>query len=304
MQSKANFYLCRIATIAVGIILLLPQSSMAQEQWTVLPPTPKLPRAAQSGYAAVNGIQMWYAEFGEGSPVLLLHGGLANSDYFGYMVPFLVQHHFRVIVTDSRGQGRSSRSAQPYSYHLMASDVLAILDYLKLDKVDLVGWSDGGIIGIDIAIHHPERLNHLFAFGANTDLSGVIEGGDKSSTFIAYMKRTRDEYEGFSRSPDEYDALLKQMGRMWEAEPHYTAAELRSIKVPTTIADGQHDEIIKQSHDIYMARAIPGARLVILPKVSHFAMLQDPALFNSSVLTALSVPAIHPGKFACGQSTR
>jgi len=289
MQSQTNPYFCRIAAITVGIALLLSLPSVAQERWKVLPPTPKLPQATKSGYAAVNYIQMWYAEFGEGSPVLLLQGGLANSDYFGTLEMFLVQHHFRVIVADSRGQGRSSRSAQPYSYHLMASDVLALLDYLKLDKVDLVGWSDGAIIGIDIAIHHPERLNHLFAFGANTDPSGVIAGGDNNPVFVAYVKRAGDEYRRLSQTPDQYDAFLKQIGRMWETEPHYTAAQLKSIKVPTTISDGQYDEIIKQSHDVYMANTVPGARLVILPKVSHFAMLQNPPLFNSAVLAALSV---------------
>jgi pimeloyl-ACP methyl ester carboxylesterase len=169
----------------------------------------------------------------------------------------------------------------------MASDVLALMDYLKLDKVDLVGWSDGGIIGIDIAIHHPERLNHLFAFGANTDPSGVIVGGEKSPVFIAYVKRAGDEYTRLSRTPDQYDVFLEQIGKMWETEPNFTAAQLKSIKVPTTIADGQYDEIIQQSHDIYMATTIPRARLVILPDVSHFAMLQNPSLFNSTVLTAL-----------------
>ena len=262
--------------------------SVAQEPWRTLPPTPRLPRAAHSGYAAVNGIHMWYAEFGEGRPVLLLHGGLGNSNYFGNLATFLVKHHFQVIVADCRGQGRSSRSTRPYSYHLMVSDVLALLDHLKLEKVDLVGWSDGGIIGIDIAIHHPERLNRLFVFGANTNLSGVIADGDKSPVFRAYLRRTRNEYEQLSKTPSQYDALMEQMGRMWGTEPQYTTAQLESIKAPTTIADGQYDEIIKQSHDRYMAASIPGARLVILPNVSHFALLQDPQLFDSAVLAALS----------------
>lgn len=288
MYSKARLYLYLVAAFSLGIIISASIPSMGQERWRNLPPTPRLPRAAQSGYASVNNIRMWYAEFGEGPPVILLHGGLANSDYFGHLVASLVQHHFRVIVADSRGQGRSSRSARPYSYGLMASDVLALLDYLKLERVDLVGWSDGGIIGIDIAIHHPERLNHLFAFGANTDPSGAVVGGDKNPVFAEYIQRARHEYKSLSNTPDQYDAFLEQIAKMWETEPHYTTAQLKSIKVPTTIADGQYDEVIKQSHDRYMARTIPGARLVILPNVSHFAMLQDPPLFDSAVLAALS----------------
>src|SRR5271167_4687089 len=93
----------------------------AGEPWKTLPPTPHLPTPASSGYAPVNGIRMWYAEFGSGQPVVLLHGGLANSNYWGNLVPFLIQRHFLVIIADSRGHGRSTRSAEPYSYDLMAS---------------------------------------------------------------------------------------------------------------------------------------------------------------------------------------
>ncbi len=287
MGTKTRSYFCRVAAVMAGILaLVFPVAT--QERWKVLPPTPKLPRPLRSGYTAVNDIHMWYAEYGEGPPVLLLHGGLANSDYFGPLVTSLVQHRFRVIVADTRGQGRSSRSARPYSYHLMASDILALMDYLKLRDVDLVGWSDGGIIGIDIAINHPERLRHLFAFGANADPSGIIVGGDQSPVFVAYLKRARDEYKSLSRTPDQYGVFLEQIGKMWETEPHYTAMQLSGIKVPTTIADGQYDEIIQQSHDRYMATTIPGARLIILPNVSHFAILQNPSLFSSTVLAALS----------------
>ena len=132
-------------------------AARAEPQWLTLPPTPSLPTPAKSGYAPVNGIKIWYAVFGRGTPVILLHGGLANANYWGELVPVLAAH-YRVVVMDSRGHGRSSRDARPYGYDLMASDVLALMDFLKIDKAALVGWSDGAIIGLDIAIHHPERL--------------------------------------------------------------------------------------------------------------------------------------------------
>ncbi|HKV53662.1 MAG TPA: alpha/beta hydrolase [Candidatus Binataceae bacterium] len=261
---------------------------MADGIWKTLPPTPTLPRPERSGYAPVNGIQMWYAEFGAGPPVLLLHGGLVNSNWWGNQVPFLVSHHFMVIVTDSRGHGRSTRTSAPYSYDLMASDVVALLDYLKLKRVALVGWSDGGIIGLDIAIHHPERLDRLFAFGANTDPAGLNANFDQNPVFAAAIKRGGPEYRKLSRTPDQYDAFVQQISRMWATQPHFTDKQLASITTPTTIADGEYDEAIKQSHDRYMAHAIPNAKLVILPNVSHFAMLQNSAEFNSAMLTALT----------------
>src|SRR5438046_7559024 len=120
----------------------------AGEPWQSLPPTPSLPTPAKSGYAPVNGIRMFYAVFGQGLPVLLVHGGLGNSNYWGEVIPILVRNHYEVIVADSRGHGRSTRTAEPYSYELMASDVLALLDYLRLTKVNSVGWCDGAILGL------------------------------------------------------------------------------------------------------------------------------------------------------------
>jgi len=123
-------------------------------------------------YASVNGIKIWYAVFGRGTAVILLHGGLANANYWGELVPVLDSRYW-VVVMDSREYGRISRDARPFGYDLMGTDVLALMDFLKIDKPAVVGWSDGAIIGLDIAMHHPDRLSKLFAFAANSDPSGV-----------------------------------------------------------------------------------------------------------------------------------
>src|SRR5215467_6602679 len=146
----------------------------ATPRWLILPPTPTLPKPDVSGTAPANGIRIWYAEFGHGEPVLFVHGGLANANYWGNQVRAL-KDRYRVIVMDSRGHGRSTRNARPYGYDLMSDDVIGLLDYLKIRKVALIGWSDGAIIGLDIAMHHPERLSKLFAFAANYDPSGVSD---------------------------------------------------------------------------------------------------------------------------------
>lgn len=287
-SASATLSATRWALFALLTILILPAYS--KEQWQVLPPTPSLPADTVGHRAMINGAQLWYAEWGarnRGVPVLLLHGGALNSNYFGLLIPVLVQHGYRVIAMDSRGQGRSARSQGPITYHMMANDVLELLDLLRVRQVSLVGWSDGGIIGLDLAINHPQRLRRLFAFGANADSLGVYENAEKAPLVVAFMARAKKEYHEFSTTPDDWDSFQAVMNKMWLTEPDFTPGQLRSIRVPTTIADGEHEEIIKPEHARYLAATIPNAKLDILPNVSHFAILQDPAAFNAAVLDFL-----------------
>src|SRR5262249_31706727 len=102
---------------------------------------------------------------------------------------------------------------EPYGYDLMASDVIGLMDFLHIQKAAIVGWSDGAIIGLDIALHHPERLTKLFAFAANSDPSGVADI-DKSPVFNAFIARAEKEYEKLSPTPAEYKAFLEQIEKM------------------------------------------------------------------------------------------
>lgn len=273
-------------TILALILLMGSIPARAQNPWQTVPPTPALPKPERSGMVPVNGVQVWYAAFGHGAPVILLHGGLGNSNYWGLQVPALAQY-YEVIVMDSRGHGRSTWDGKPIGYHLMATDVIALMDALHIPKAAIVGWSDGAIIGLDIAIHHPERLSRLFAFGANSNVSGVMNP-EGSSTFSTYIARTREEYAKLSPAPASFDAFHAALSKMWDTEPDFTDAQLRGIKVPTWIVDGDRDEIIKRQDTDRVAKLIPGAGELILPRVSHFASLQNPKQFNEALLDFLS----------------
>jgi len=190
-------------------------------------------------------------------------------------------------IPNSRGHGRSTRDAQPYSYDLMAKDVIALMDYLKIDKASIVGWSDGAIIGLDIAMNYPARLDRLFAFGANINVAGLKPDIDKNPIFAKYMENARKGYERLSKTPKEYNDFVTQISQMWATQPDYKPEQLARITARVAIADGERDEAIRQEHDVEMAKAIPGAKLVILPGLSHFAMLQDPKAFNQAVLEFL-----------------
>jgi pimeloyl-ACP methyl ester carboxylesterase len=262
-------------------MLAATTANAAPPRWLTLPPTPTLPKADESGYAPVGGIRIWYAAFGHGEPVLFVHGGLANANYWGNQVRAL-KDRYRVIVMDSRGHGRSTRNAQLYGYDLMADDVIGLLDYLKIRKVALVGWSDGAIIGLDIAMRHPERLSKLFAFAANIDPSGVADASH-SPVVSEYIPRAGREYAQLSPTPKEYKSFLAQITGMWNTQPHWTRADFAKITVPTWIVDADHDEMITHDQPRKMADWTPGAGLLIEPDVSHFAFIQNPAHFNADI---------------------
>lgn len=271
----------KVVLVSLFFITALPAA--ATELWQTLPPTPAPLATSRSGQAPANGISIHYAIYGHGSPVLFLHGGLANSDYWGNQVAAVAARH-TVILVDSRGHGRSTRDSRPYGYDLMAGDVVALMDRLQIPKPDIVGWSDGGIIGLDLAMRHQERVGKVFAFAANTVTAGVIEGVEKNPTFAAYIARAGREYAKYSATPTEYDAFVAQISKMWADEPNWTDAQIKTINTPTLIVDGDHDEAIKRAHTEYIAATIPHAGLLILPNVSHFAFLQDPRQFNFAIL--------------------
>ncbi len=280
----------RIVLAALCALLTFGAPARAgKARWLRLPPTPTLPAPRDAGTVEVNGAHIWRAVFGTGEPVVLLHGGLANSNYWGDLVRKLAKTH-EVVVIDSRGHGRSDTTDAPYSYRLMADDVLGVMDGLGLKTAAIIGWSDGAIIGLDLAMRRPERVSRLFAYAANYDPGGVRDARDVlgSPVFAAFVRRARAEYAELSPTPGGFDALRAGVEAMWRREPNYTPDDLRAIRVKSWIVDGDHDEAIKPEHTKEMAALIPGARLVIEPATSHFGLLQNPPGFYADVARFLA----------------
>ncbi|CAG4907575.1 alpha/beta fold hydrolase [Paraburkholderia gardini] len=243
-----------------------------------------LPVAGDQGSVDNDGARIWYATYGAGAPVILLHGGLGHSGNWGYQVPALVSAGHRVVLIDSRGHGRSTRDAKPYLYERMATDVLAVMDALQLDKAALTGWSDGACTALILGMQAPERVAGVFFFGCNMDPGGTKEFVP-TPVIDRCFSRHRQDYEHLSPTPDAFDAFVDAVSEMMRTQPDYSADDLAKIRVPVTIVQSENDEFIKQEHAEYLARSIPGAALVMLPGVSHFAPLQRPDLFNDAVLT-------------------
>jgi len=245
-----------------------------------------LPVSDDQGYVENDGARIWYAAYGSGPVVILLHGGLGHSGNWGYQVPALVNNGYRAIVIDSRGHGRSSRDVQPYSYELMASDVTTVMDTLNHERASLVGWSDGACIALILASQAPERVTGVFFFACNMDPSGTKEF-EFTPIIGRCINRHKQDYKQLSPTPDYFNEFSDAVGLMQRTQPNYSTDDLAQINVPVMIVQSEHDEFIKHEHAEYLVRNIPNAEFIYLPGVSHFAPLQRPEQFNVAMLAFL-----------------
>jgi pimeloyl-ACP methyl ester carboxylesterase len=246
-----------------------------------------LPVTNAQGYVEHDGARIWYTCYGSGSPVILLHGGFGHSGNWGYQVPSLVKNSYRAILLDSRGHGRSTRDSRPFTYELMASDVLAVMDALHVKKAGLVGWSDGACTSLILAKKVPTRAAGVFFFGCNMDPSGVKQITESNPILDRCLARHKKDYALLSTTPDQFNEFFEAVSLMQRTQPDYAVRDLNEIRVPVVIVQSEHDEFIKPEHAAYLARSIPNAELVVLPGVSHFAPLQRPELFNGAMLAFL-----------------
>jgi pimeloyl-ACP methyl ester carboxylesterase len=247
-----------------------------------------LPVINDQGYVEHDGARIWYARCGYGPNVILLHGGLGNSENWGHQVSALVHSGYSIALIDSRGHGRSTRDERPYTYELMASDVLAVMDKLNFEKSVLVGWSDGACTSLILGSIVPDRVAGVFFFACNMDPSGTKQIIESSPILKRCLNRHKRDYERLSTTPDQFDEFSKAVGIMQKTQPNYSANGLAKISVPVAIVHSEHDEFIKREHAEYLASTIPNAELINLDGVSHFAPLQRPEQFNTALLEFLS----------------
>ncbi len=242
-----------------------------------------LPPASDQGYVKNDGARIWYATYGSGSPVILLHGGLGHGGNWGYQLPALVGSGYRAVLIDSRGHGRSTRDFRPFTYELMASDVLAVMDALRLERASIVGWSDGACIALILAMKAPARIAGVFFFASSMDPGGAREIAQPDPVLDRCFARHARDYARLSATPDRFKPFVEAVSLMMKTQPNYSGGDLADIRVPVVIVQGEHEEFIAPEHAEYLVRSIPGAELIILPDVSHFAPLQRPEQFNGAM---------------------
>jgi pimeloyl-ACP methyl ester carboxylesterase len=249
-------------------------------------PAPLRPPDTQ-GRVDHDGAKIWYATYGSGAPVLLLHGAFGSGEDWGNQVPALVDAGRRVVLVDSRGNGRSTRDIRPLTYERAAADVLAVMDALDLAKCAVVGWSDGAIIGLVLAMKNAARVTRVFAFGGNMDLGGVRDVSPSHPAVARAYARAAKIYAQISETPTEFASFSRAVLHLITTQPNYSANELAGLGVPVAIVQAEGDEFIKPEHAEYLARTIPDAKLIRLPGATHFALWQRPDDLNDAVLSFL-----------------
>lgn len=274
-MASINNCVLAIGFATVATLMATSSPALADNLWETMPFPETYPEAAESGYSDINGIKLFHAQWGQGEPVILLHGGLGSIEAWAAQIPDIAKSR-KVIAIDSRGHGRSTRDARTYSYELMASDVLALMDEMNIEKADFLGWSDGGIISLELAINHPDRIASALVIGTNYNLSGIDPSLETDAVFGEYVEDAAALYVKNSATPEEFESFVGDISTMWGTQPDYSEDQLRSVKAPFTVIQALEDEAIVDEHAAKMASLLPGSTYIPLEGVSHFALWQDP----------------------------
>ncbi len=231
---------------------------------------------AYNGYMIMN-ITHYYTEKGSGEPLILLHGNGESGEYFASQIDEFSKH-FRVIVPDTRGHGKTPRGETPFTIRQFADDLLRFLDRLGIEKANILGFSDGGNIALIFAQKYPERVNRLIADGANLNARGV------KSRFQIPIEIG---YRIAAKSADKSEKARKnaEMLGLMVNDPNIEPESLKKIKAQTLVMAGTHD-LIKTAHTREIASLIPGAELVFV-RGNHFIAAKNPTEFNRAVLSFL-----------------
>lgn len=225
---------------------------------------------------------------GAGNPVLFLHGGFCSLESLRAQQDALLED-FQVFAFERPGHGRTADIEGAYSYAQWVTDTVGYLDLQGLKDVHIVGYSDGAILGLLLAMQHPERVRSVVAIGANLDpsvftdptdeealLSPPDDGGEKDDLERMHYDRLSPD------GPEHAQAVIDKLLRLWSTEPNITPAELSSIRARTLVMAGDRD-MIPPAHTTLIAASIPGAQLCIVPDTSHWLQAERPALVNTII---------------------
>ncbi len=241
-------------------------------------------------YVEIRGLNTWYDEDGSGEPLVLLHGGLSPNETWRPQIPEFAKQ-FRVLAPERRGHGHTPDVEGPFSYEDMASDTIGFIEAVVGGPVHLVGWSDGGIIGLIVAMRRPDLVRKLVAISANFDTSGVPD--EIQAQFFSMqpdgeeLAMLRSLYEAASPDgPEHWPVVFAKFIEMASQEPHISPSKLKGIAASTLVLAGD-DDLMSLEHTVELFRSIPNAELAIVPGTSHFLAMEKPDTVNRLILDFL-----------------
>jgi pimeloyl-ACP methyl ester carboxylesterase len=226
-------------------------------------------------YADIRGFKMYYEVYGKGEPMLIIHGNGGSINNFLYQIPYFAKK-YQVIIADSRAQGKSADPKDSLSYEMMTDDLNGLLDQLHVKQCYVIGWSDGGINGLLLAMRHPDKVKKLAVTGANL-------WPDATAVDPFVHKWAMDENEKLKKekvTPETKNAL--KLAHLLSYEPHISIAQLSKITCPTLVIGGDHDVILPK-HTMLIAESIPNSYLWLIPNSGHSTPIMKKDIFNQTV---------------------
>jgi pimeloyl-ACP methyl ester carboxylesterase len=279
-----------IPVLLIGVIILFSKPSTAQPSSQLDFKIPYGSNPNVGKYLKVNGINLYYETYGEGEPLLLIHGNGGSIINMGYQIEYF-SSGYKVIIPDCRGRGKSGMNTDSLTYDQMTLDLILLLDALGIDSCDVIGWSDGGIIGLFMGMNYPQKTKKIVAMGANL-------WSDSTALYpwvIEWIQTSRAEADRMRRNQEtsrDWEVIYQRMALM-DDQPNITLPELHKIQSPVLIVAGDKDAI-KEEHSVLIYQNIPKAQLWIIPGGTHFAPIRQHELFNETVGRFIRAPFARP----------
>jgi pimeloyl-ACP methyl ester carboxylesterase len=232
-----------------------------------------------TGYADVNGVHMYYELHGQGSPLVLLHGGMLTIELgFAELLPDLARRH-RVIAVEMQGHGRTADIDREITPAALAEDIVGLLDHLGIDRAHVLGHSMGGEVAVELAVRHPDRVRSIVPISVSVRPDGMHEdhadpARQATSTRMPTAQDFADwraAYQRLSPHPEHFDDFLAILSRAHAVPEGWSDEELARITAPTLVVLGDHD-FVTIDHAAVMQRLIPGAKLAVLPDTTHMTI--------------------------------
>lgn len=245
----------------------------------------------ETGNIDYRDAHIHYAAYGQGDPVLLLHGGLSNKLSWFSQIPWLVASGRRVVLVDTRGHGDSTPGNTKLSYQIFAEDTVQVLDRLGIQRTDIIGWSDGGIIALLLGLEAPERVRRIVAISANFRPSGLIPdvhwAQDKILTLLP-QNFTNWLQSWWSGAGERHAVLEAEIKELWRTAPQLGHSDLKAITAPTLVIAGEND-IITFSHSRELAQTLTNGKLEIVLGAGHAAPITHARQVNQLIASFLDI---------------